>query len=263
MTPLRILILGGTAEASALAEALRPNARCAPILSLAGATRAPRMPTIEFRVGGFGGIDGLVRYLEQQRIDVLVVATHPFAAQIRANAIAAARILQRPLLLLHRPPWQAQAGDRWQHVPDTDAAAAALGASSKRVWLTIGRKELAAFAAHPHHYYMIRTIDPPLAEHLPPNAELVSARGPFSEADEARFIQTHRVEVLVTKNSGGTATEAKLAAARARGVPVIMIERPPIPPLDSTHTRIVHTVADALQDLESRHHERFSIERGV
>lgn len=263
MTPLRILILGGTAEASALAEALQSDARFAPILSLAGATHAPRLPKIEFRIGGFGGADGLVQYLEQHRIDVLVVATHPFARQIRANAVAAASALQLPLLILDRPLWRAQAGDQWQHVPDTGTAAAALGASPKRVWLTIGRKDLAAFAAHPHHWYLIRTIDPPPAEHLPPRAEFLSARGPFSEANEAALLQTRGIEVLITKDSGGTATEAKLAAARACRVPVILIDRPPMPPLDPAHTHLVHTVADVVQALEARHHVRCSTARGV
>src|SRR5262245_38267504 len=136
MTPLRILILGGTTEALELSEALRADARFEPLLSLAGVTRSPRLPSIRSRVGGFGGVNGLVRYFEQHHFQALVLATHPFAAQIRSNAIAAVRHLQCPLLIIDRPSWREGPDDRWRHVPNVAAAATELGKAPKRVLLT-------------------------------------------------------------------------------------------------------------------------------
>jgi precorrin-6A/cobalt-precorrin-6A reductase len=233
MHRLKILILGGTTEASALARMLAGDLRFDAVLSLAGRTKAPRTPPIPFRIGGFGGVEGLVRYLKTESVDVLVDATHPFAAQMSRHAADAARIAGVPLLAVCRPAWRAVPGDRWIPVPDMAAAVAALGAAPCRVFLTIGQKELAPFRETPQHAYVIRSVDAPEAEALPPDAEVITARGPFAEDDERRLLIEKKIDVIVTKNSGGTATEAKLAAARALGLPVIMVERPVRPEVET------------------------------
>ena len=260
---LQILILGGTTESFELAETLGKDPRYAPVLSLAGVTRSPRFPSIASRVGGFGGIEGLVRYVEQFNIRLLIAGTHPFAAQMRCNAIEAARIASIPVLILERPAWQATTRDVWAHVADMSSAATALGISPRRVLLTMGRKELAAFAAHPHHHYVVRTIDAPPREHLPADAELILARGPFTESAERDLLISRHIDVVVTKNSGGSATEAKLIAARTCGIPVIMVNRPPMPALEGVDAHIVSTIDSALKHVEARHHGLFSTERGV
>ncbi len=243
MSCLKTLILGGTGEASQLAALLAGDARFAPLLSLAGRTQAPRLPDIPWRTGGFGGAAGLAAYLAARRVQALVVATHPFAANIRANAVAAAGRSQTPLLLILRPPWQAAAGDDWSQVADMAQAARALGAVRKRVFLTVGRQELAPFAAAPWHDYLIRSVDPPPPEALPPRARVISARGPFSEAQDYQLLREARIEILVSKNAGGAATQGKLLAARALGLPVVLVARPPEPDLAG----LAHaTTADAL-----------------
>jgi precorrin-6A/cobalt-precorrin-6A reductase len=218
---MRVLILGGTTEASAIARALAGDPRFAPVLSLAGRTRSPVPPPIPWRVGGFGGAEGLAAYIRQERIAALIDATHPFAARMKANAAQA----NVPRVAVLRPAWHAQSGDRWTEVPDMPGAFAALGPQPRRVFLAVGRLELAAFG--PPHTYLIRSIDPPAI--LPSNATAITARGPFTEAAELALLTQHRIEVLVTKNAGGDATAAKLTAARALGVPVVMVARPPPP----------------------------------
>ncbi len=222
-----VLILGGTTEASALARALSEKKRFRAILSLAGRTRAPVLPPVACRVGGFGGVPGLIAYLGAEQIAALIDATHPFAAQMTRHAVLAAEIAAVPVLRIERSPWRAEAGDRWIDVPDIPAAAGALGQSPRRVFLTIGQQELSPFRSVPQHDYLIRSVEPPAPEALPPRATVITARGPFAEADEVRLMTARRVEVLVTKNSGGTATEAKLHAARRLGLPVVMVARPP------------------------------------
>jgi precorrin-6A/cobalt-precorrin-6A reductase len=228
---MRLLILGGTTEASGLALRLAGRADVEPILSLAGRTRNPLPPPIPFRVGGFGGVDGLRRFLAERRIDAVIDATHPFAARMTANAALACRAAAIPLARLTRPPWRRQAGDRWLGVPDLDAAARAIGDTPRRVFLTIGGVQLAAFAAAPQHHYVVRAIERPAAIAGLPSHELILARGPFGEAAETALLRDARIDVVVTKNSGGSATEAKLAAARALGIAVIMIERPADDPI--------------------------------
>ncbi|MDE0057973.1 MAG: cobalt-precorrin-6A reductase [Defluviicoccus sp.] len=226
MSRPRILLLGGTAEASALARRIADDGRLEGILSLAGATRAPAASPLATRIGGFGGADGLARYLGANRIDALLDATHPFATGISANARAAASAAGVPGLALLRPPWREAAGERWVRVPDMTAAAQALGDRPRRVFLTIGRKDLAPFRGTPHSY-VVRSVDPPPPEDLPAGATAIAARGPFAVDDEERLLERHRIDALVTKNSGGEATAAKLAAARRRGIPVVMVDRPP------------------------------------
>ncbi len=220
-----MLILGGTTEASALARRLADDVRFAAMLSLAGRTRAPALPPIPCRIGGFGGAAGLARFLTDERIAALVDATHPFAAQISANAQAAAQQAGVPLLAVVRPPWERQEGDHWIDVASMKQAAAALGEVPKRAFLTVGQQELAAFTGTPHQFF-VRSVDKPDAGFLP-GAVFFSARGPFLLQDELLFLQHHGIEVLVTKNSGGTATAAKLEAARLCRIPVVMVARPP------------------------------------
>jgi precorrin-6A/cobalt-precorrin-6A reductase len=225
---LKVLLLGGTTEASALARLLAADARFNTTLSLAGATSTPRPQPVPWRIGGFGGIEGLRRYLAEARIEVLVDATHPFAAQMTRHALAAAGAT--PLLRLERPAWAPLPGDSWHRVPDMPAAARALGAVPRRVLLTVGQKELAPFHAAPWHRYVIRSVDPPAPASLPPGAEVITATGPFALDDERALLESRGIEVVVTKNSGGAATAAKLAAARERGIPVVMMDRPSPPP---------------------------------
>ncbi len=226
----RVLILGGTTEASALAAALAEGTRFAALLSFAGATRAPRPPPVPWRVGGFGGVEGLAAFLQDEAIDLLIDATHPFAAHMKRNAAEAAAITRIALLAVRRPEWRPGEGDRWLTVPDMLAAATALGQTPRRVLLTIGQKDLAAFQAAPWHHYVVRSVDAPEEASLPPQAEVIAARGPFRLPDELDLLDRTSVSAIVTKNSGGDATSAKLAAARQRGVEVVMVARPPILP---------------------------------
>ncbi|MGI4955841.1 MAG: cobalt-precorrin-6A reductase [Janthinobacterium lividum] len=227
---MKVLILGGTTEASAIARALAGDARFQPVLSLAGRTRAPAAPPIPWRTGGFGGADGLASYLQTERVQALIDATHPFAARISRNAVEAAAAAAVPHLAVLRPAWTAQAGDRWTTVPGMAAAVAALGTQPRRVLLTVGQQELAPFAAAPWHDYLIRSVEPPPPALLPPGARSFTARGPFSEDDERRLLRDERIQSIVTKNSGGAATAPKLAAARAFDVEVVMVARMPAPP---------------------------------
>jgi precorrin-6A/cobalt-precorrin-6A reductase len=226
---LRVLILGGTTEASALAKLLDGDSRVDPILSLAGRTMAPRPQPIKTRSGGFGGIDGLVHYLRSEKIAAVIDATHPYADQMSAHAVAACTTTKIPLASLVRPPWSQIAGDRWQSVPDTEAAARALGATPRRVFLSLGRQELHVFATAPQHNYVARVIEPPDNAGLPSDLKIIQSRGPFDLAAETRLLTDEKIELLVSKNAGGGATYAKIEAARALGLPVVMVARPDKP----------------------------------
>jgi precorrin-6A/cobalt-precorrin-6A reductase len=229
---MRILVLGGTLEARLLCERLAQRPALSVTVSLAGRTAAPVAMPVAVRTGGFGGASGLAAYLTDARVDLLIDATHPYAAAISANAAQAARITRVGILALRRPPWLAQAGDRWIEVADMHAAVNALGDAPRRVFLALGRKDLAPFEAAPQHRYLIRSVDPvspPLALH----AEYLTARGPFAEADEHALLAANQIDVVVAKNSGGASTYAKIAAARALGLEVIMPRRPPAPDVPS------------------------------
>lgn len=223
---MRVLILGGTTEASSLARLLANDARFEATLSLAGRTAQPAPQALPTRIGGFGGIEGLVRHLRDEKIVAVVDATHPYADQMSAHAVAACGQAAIPRASLVRAPWARQAGDHWIEAVDTRAAANAIGRDPRRVFLTIGRQELPVFAAAPQHHYLARIIDAPGDDALPPNLALVQARGPFDLEAETALLRDHRIEVVVSKNAGGEATYAKIAAARALGLPVIMIARP-------------------------------------
>jgi precorrin-6A/cobalt-precorrin-6A reductase len=241
---LRLLIIGGTAEARALAEACAPRPDLAVMTSLAGRTRAPRDLPGEVRVGGFGGAAGLARFLRARAIDRLIDASHPFAEQIGRHAAAACQLTGIPRLRLLRPPWRRQEGDRWIEVADLTEAARHLPELGRRAFLTVGHKDLAAFGGLADLWFLIRTIEPP--EPLPLEQALwLHARGPFPLAAELALLRAHRIDVLVTKASGGAATYGKLAAARALGLPVLMLRRPPLP-----EGPLVPTVAAALEWLD-------------
>jgi precorrin-6A/cobalt-precorrin-6A reductase len=224
----RILILGGTADARALADTLADRSDLHVISSLAGRTQAPVLPRGDVRSGGFGGADGLGTYLSDAAIDLVVDATHPFAAQISAHAHDACAAKGIPYVRLERPAWHRQTSDRWQSVTSVAAAAAALG-PGETVLVTVGRQELAPFAARTDFTVIARMIEPPEIE-VPAHMEILLARPPFSEADERTLFGDRSITVLVCKNSGGEATMAKLAAARTLQVPVLMVERPAKPP---------------------------------
>jgi len=225
-----LLILGGTGEAAALAAraALVPQLRV--ITSLAGRTSAPLAPHGELRRGGFGGADGLAAYLRDAAIDLVVDATHPFAAVISRHAAEACARAGKPSLMLVRPPWQRQSGDRWIEVDDLAGAAAALPGLARRVFLSVGRQELRTFRAVRDCWFLVRLIEPPRAALPLAEAEIITARGPFTVEDERQLMTSRRIEALVSKNSGGDATYAKIAAARELGLPVVMVRRPPPPP---------------------------------
>jgi precorrin-6A/cobalt-precorrin-6A reductase len=226
----RILILGGTSEAAELAAKASSMDGVEIITSLAGRTRNPSTPLGELRIGGFGGESGLAAYLRNAEIDVLIDATHPFAAQISFNAAGAAVECGLPHLMLIRPAWQKELGDRWLEVDTIEAAASTLKNQAKRVFLTIGRQELAAFASLDDIWFLMRMIDPPEAGALVPKGLLLYNRGPFTWIEERDLLREHEIETLVSKNSGGEATSAKISAARELGIKVVMVKRPPIPP---------------------------------
>ncbi|GLW28603.1 cobalt-precorrin-6A reductase [Actinoplanes regularis] len=219
---MRVLVLGGTTEARELAGLIAAEHQV--ITSLAGRTSAPRLPAGETRIGGFGGVAGLAGYLTGKRVDVLVDATHPFAATMSRHAVAAARAVDVPLLVLRRPGWTALPDDQWHHVASVDDAAEFLRASSAaRVFLTTGRQTVPAFAGLDHCWFLARSVEPP-APPVPRRFEVLLDRGPFTVDGERALLAGHRIDVLVTKDSGGS--DAKLVAARELGVPVLMIDRP-------------------------------------
>jgi precorrin-6A/cobalt-precorrin-6A reductase len=207
----------------------------APVLSLAGATTNPAPAPVPRRVGGFGGAKGLAAYLATERIDAVIDATHPFAARMSTNAVAACRVADTPLAVLTRPPWTQEPGDRWIEVATIDEAVDALGAPRKIVFLTQGRLQLAAFARAPQHRYIVRAIDRPAEIEALADFRLILARGPFSFPDELALMRAEGVEALVTKNSGGRATYAKIEAARALAIPVVILRRPPAPQAETLH----------------------------
>ncbi len=217
------------------------KAGLAGVYSYAGRTEAPMGQPIHMRVGGFGGVEGLRAYLKAEGITHVIDATHPFAAQMSTNAVAACEAEGVPLIALERAPWVAGEGDRWTPVPDIPAAVAALAGPPRRVFLAIGRQHVDAFAAQPQHHYLLRLVDAPTAPLPFPQAKAVVARGPFDVAGDTALMREHGTEVIVAKNAGGKGAVAKIAAARALGLPVVMIDRPMIPARP-----VVHSVAGVL-----------------
>ncbi|MFE9325555.1 cobalt-precorrin-6A reductase [Nocardia sp. NPDC052278] len=226
---MKTLILGGTREAREIAHIASGERGFDIVSSLAGRVRDPLLPEGAVRIGGFGGVEGLRKWLADNEIAAVIDATHPFAGTISANAAGAATDLGVPLVHVRRPGWSEQPGDRWIRVPDLDAAAQEISQLGQRIFLTIGRQGVAAFADLTDQWFLIRAIDPPTGA-LPPHHELLLARGPFSPADEQRLLTQHRIDALVTKDSGGDQTAAKLDAARSAGLPVVVVDRPELPP---------------------------------
>ncbi len=196
--------------------------------SYAGRVDNPRPQPMPVRVGGFGGVEGLARYLRDHAVTHVIDATHPFAAQMSNNAVTACRETDVPLVALTRPAWAEQEGDRWRHIPDIDRAVDALSGPARRVFLAVGRMHLEDFAAQPQHHYLLRLVDEPGSLPLP-RCDVIVSRGPFTEADDRALMQHHGIELVVSKNAGGTGARAKLDAARALGLPVLMIDRPILP----------------------------------
>ncbi|MFJ8311860.1 MULTISPECIES: cobalt-precorrin-6A reductase [unclassified Streptomyces] len=227
---MHVLILGGTGEARRLADLLHGGQPGAPRVtsSLAGRVAAPRLPVGEVRIGGFGGAEGLAQWLRTHRVDVLIDATHPFAGTISFNAAAAAAETHVPLLALRRPGWVPGEADDWRPVGSLDEAAALLPALGRRVFLTTGRMGLAAFAALDGLWFLVRSVDAPEPPG-PARMEVLLDRGPFTLEGEREVLRTNRIDVVVTKDSGGAATAPKLAAAREAGIPVVVVRRPPVP----------------------------------
>jgi precorrin-6A/cobalt-precorrin-6A reductase len=236
LQPLRLLILGGTGEASALAASLARREDVAAIVSLAGRTQNPALSALPTRIGGFGGVAGLREYLQTDGIDAVIDATHPFAAQMSRHAAEACAAGGVALLRFTRPPWAPVGGDNWIEVAGIEAAVAALGEAPRRVLLTQGRMQVAAFARAPQHHYVVRAIEPPADLSTLPSHRLILARGPFVLAQEEALLREERIELLVSKNSGGAATHAKIEAARLLAVPVVMLSRPALPDVERTHS---------------------------
>lgn len=224
----RILLLGGTTEASLLARLLA-GAGMDAVFSYAGRTGAPVAQPLPTRIGGFGGAEGLAAFLRAEEIGYVVDATHPFAARMSRNAVAACAATGIPLAALERPAWTPGPGDGWTPVPDIPAAVAALPEAPARIFLAIGKLHLAGFAARPQHHYLLRLVDPPEALPLP-DAAAVIARGPFTPEGDLALLAEHRIGHIVAKNAGGIGARAKLDAARTLGLPVILIDRPALPP---------------------------------
>lgn len=242
MDKRRILILGGTSEARALAGRLAERGDLAVTLSLAGRTLDPAPQPVPVRTGGFGGVPGLVAHLREQAVDLLIDATHPFAKQISANARAASETTGIPLLRLERLGWEETRGDRWTRVASIANAVAALGVEPRRVFLAIGRQEAKAFDAAPQHHYLVRSVDPVDPPLEAPDVEYLLARGPFAVEAEVALLREHRIDVVVSKNSGGEATQGKIVAARILGLPVVLVERASV---DDGHR--AETMEDALR----------------
>lgn len=219
-----VLVLGGTSEARALATRLVDHGIHV-VSSLAGRVREPRMPAGEVRVGGFGGPDGLGDWLREQGVRAVVDATHPFAERIGASAVAATRRVGLPLLRLERPGWQQPDGVDWHWVASLPAAAEAVSRLGERAFVTTGRQGLSAFAGLYRVWFLVRCVDPPQPP-MPPRARILLARGPYTVDGEAALMRTHGIDVLVTKDSGGTLTAAKLDAAGQLGIPVVVVRRP-------------------------------------
>jgi precorrin-6A/cobalt-precorrin-6A reductase len=225
---MRALLLGGTGDANALAQALI-RARIDAIYSYAGRTQIPLPHALPTRTGGFGGVAGLADYIRHEAITHVIDATHPFAAEMSRRAVEACAATNTPLIALERTPWVRMPGDNWIDVADIDAAVTALPDAPARVFLAIGRQHIAPFAAKPQHAYTLRFVDAP-DDALPlPNAEMIVSRGPFTLEGDRELMASRRINFIVARNSGGSGARAKIDAARELGIPVITIARPVLP----------------------------------
>jgi len=256
-----ILILGGTTEARQLALRLSARDDIAVTLSLAGRTASPLAQPVPVRRGGFGGVAGLVQYLRDHEVSALIDATHPYAPTISAHAVSAALQTHTPAIALRRPPWRPVAGDRWTEVLDADDAVRTLGPAPRRVFLALGRQEIAAFAQAPQHHYLIRSVDPVEPPLAVPHASYIQDRGPFAAEAESALLLAHAIDVVVAKNSGGEATYGKIAAARSLGLPVLLFRRPAEPASPGAARSGVAGVEEAMAWLD--HVLETEVDRGV
>jgi precorrin-6A/cobalt-precorrin-6A reductase len=238
----KLLILGGTSEGAALARALASHPEITCISSLAGRTSSPAPLPGEIRSGGFGGAAGLIAFLRGEEVKAMVDATHPFATQISTHAVAAARATGIPLLRIERPAWRRQPGDRWVEVGSLAEAAVAVPSYGRRCFLTVGPTELQPFSNLTNMRFLVRLLEKPTAPLPLADSRIVIGRGPFTPQGEEKLLKQHAIEVIVAKNSGGDATYGKIAAARALGLPVVMVRRPAKPPADEQ----AETAADAV-----------------
>ncbi|MEY3867600.1 MAG: hypothetical protein RLZZ338_1491 [Cyanobacteriota bacterium] len=227
----RVLILGGTADAAALTAKIDRVDGVNTIASFAGRTQQPvtLRNRVSIRRGGFGGATGLANYLRSEQIDLLIDATHPFAAEISFNAAKAASQCGIPRLMLIRPPWEAQPADKWIEVESNQEAANILPGLAQRIFLTIGRQEIPVYSHLKNIWFLMRMIDSPDANTPVPPGKLLLEKGPFSHEEERALLQQYEISAIVSKNSGGDATYPKIIAARELGLPVVMIKRPPNP----------------------------------
>ena len=227
----KILILGGTGDAVKLASKLAAISEIEIISSLAGRTKKPAILVGQVRIGGFGGSEGLATYLRENSIDILIDATHPCAGQITRNGAIASQLVNIPHLMLVRPQWEKVSGDDWIEVETVEAAAQQIPVTARRVFITSGRQQLEPFAlrslTYPETWYLIRSIDPPNIQL--PNSKTLLERGPFGLAEERSLLHKYQIEAIVSKNSGGDATYAKIIAARELGIPIVMVQRPTMP----------------------------------
>jgi precorrin-6A/cobalt-precorrin-6A reductase len=225
---IRALILGGTGDANRLAEVLVRETIDA-VYSYAGRTQIPLGHSLPTRIGGFGGVRGLMDYIRKERITHVIDATHPFAAEMSRHALEACAATNVPLVALERAPWNKTPGDNWIEVVDIATAIDSLPERRARVFLAIGRQHIAPFAAKPQHVYTLRFVDAPDGALPLPDAEVIVSRGPFTLQGDRNLMQTRRIEWLVARNSGGSGARAKIDAARELGLPVIMVSRPVLP----------------------------------
>jgi precorrin-6A/cobalt-precorrin-6A reductase len=243
----RLLILGGTGDAVKLLDRASLLPGLTVITTLAGRTRSPNPVAGEVRIGGFGGEAGLVEYLKVEKIDLIIDATHPFAAQISGNVAGAATQLAIPRIMLVRPAWARSPEDNWIEVESIDRAVAAIPAIAERIFVTIGRQQLAPFSQLTDRWCLMRSIDPPDATIPLPPGKILLDRGPFTLESERQLMMKYRIQAIVSKNSGGDATYAKIIAARELQIPIIMVQRPIAPEGDR-----VADLASAIQWLQNR-----------
>jgi precorrin-6A/cobalt-precorrin-6A reductase len=225
---MRALILGGTRDANRLADAAARLGLDA-VYSYAGRTEAPATQALPTRIGGFGGASGLADYIRQEKVTHVVDATHPFAAEMSRNAVAACAETGTALIALERAPWEKTADDNWIEVANVTAAAAALPERPARVFLAIGRQHLAPFGDKPQHIYTLRFVDSPNGALPLRDAEVIVSRGPFTLAGDLELMRSRGIAWIVARNAGGTGAQAKIDAARELRLPVIMIARPAVP----------------------------------
>jgi precorrin-6A/cobalt-precorrin-6A reductase len=254
---LRILILGGTGEGTELASRLASKKDLTYIYSFAGRVTSPRSPEGAVRVGGFGGVEGLIAYLLTENITAVVDATHPFSVTISRNVEAACARLRLPLIAFTRPAWQQRKDDLWQEVSTLEKAASAVDVRKGRVFLSIGRQEVGSFSACNDAWFLIRAIEEPTGK-LPRHYQVLLQRGPFDLKDELQLLRDYSIDYIVSKNSGGSGTYTKIEAARLLGIPVVMVERPIKHTVSAVET--VDEVVSELSELSARRTAWRSIE---